>query len=204
MRKMIFQFSKKNTIRWYFLQYGIPCLLVTKKILVLKFLEMKTTVFFRAKKLMEIWYLLITEKFLFWTFQRWETRYFFWAKKLAERWYLLITEKFLFFTFLKWKILSFFFEPKSWWKDIYWLLKSSCFELLGYEKHCLFSSQKVDGKIIFTWSFWAFDDIPGLGEYVFSPSDYRGEPVLTNDGAMISKILILVIITVLHLHFNKK
>ena len=44
-----------------------------------------------------------------------------------------------------------FFEPKSWWKDvIYWLLKSSCFELFGYRKYGLFLSQKVDGKMIFT------------------------------------------------------
>ena len=44
-----------------------------------------------------------------------------------------------------------FFEPKSWWKDvIYWLLKSSCFELFGDRKNGLFLSQEVDGKMIFT------------------------------------------------------
>ena len=44
-----------------------------------------------------------------------------------------------------------FFEPKSWWKDvIYWLLKSSCFELFGDTKYGLFLSQEVDGKMIFT------------------------------------------------------
>ena len=74
-----------------------------------------------------------------------------------------------------------FFEPKSCWKDdIFWLLKSSCFNLAGDEKHGLFwvkksmerwyllitekflfwsfrdweirsfLSQKVDGKMIFT------------------------------------------------------
>ena len=31
----------------------------------------------------------------------------------------------------------------------------------------LFFSQKVDGKMIFTWSFWAFHDILGLWKYVF-------------------------------------
>ena len=47
-----------------------------------------------------------------------------------------------------------FFELKSWWKDdIYWLLESSCFELLGGGKYGLFLSQKVDGKIIFT-DYW--------------------------------------------------
>ena len=89
------------------------------KFLALKFSEMENTGFFRAEKLMEIWYLLITEKFLFWIFRRWEIWSFFepkswwkddiyWllkiscfeifgdgkyslssAKKLMERWYLL-------------------------------------------------------------------------------------------------------------------
>ena len=62
-----------------------------------------------------------------------------------------------------------FLEPKSWWKDnIYWLLKSSCFELFGDGKYGLFLSQKVDGKMIFTWSFLVFHDIPGLGFFVQS------------------------------------
>ena len=60
------------------------------------------------------------------------------AKKLMERWYLLITEKFLFWTFRRWELRS-FFQPKSWWKyDIYWLLKSSSFELFGDGKYILF------------------------------------------------------------------
>ena len=80
----------------------------------------------------------------------------FLAKKLMERWYLLITEKFLFWTFWKWKTRS-FCKPKSWWKDdIYWLLKSSRFELFGDRKYGLFLSQKVDGKLIFT-DYWKFD-----------------------------------------------
>ena len=98
-------------------------------------------------------------------------RVFSWAKKLMERWYLLITEKFLFWTFRWWEIRS-FFESRSWWKDdIYWLLRSSCFELFGDGKYGLFFSQKVDGKMIFTWSFWAFHDIPGPGKYGFSCSE---------------------------------
>ena len=111
-----------------------------------------------------------------------------------ERWYLLITEKFLFWTFRRWEIRS-FFEPKSWWKDdVYWLLKSSCFEFFGDGKYGLFwakklmkrwyllitekflfltfwrweirsfFNQKVGGKMIFTCSFWAFNNIPGLGK----------------------------------------
>ena len=91
----------------------------------------------------------------------------FWAKKLMERWYLLIAGKFLFWTFRRWEIRS-FFERRNWWKDdIYWLLKSFCFELLGDGKYSIFFSEKVDGKIIFTWTFWTFHDIPGLGKYGF-------------------------------------
>ena len=33
---------------------------------------------------------------------------------------------------------------------IYWLLKSSCVKIFGDRNYCLFSSQKVDGTIIFT------------------------------------------------------
>ena len=95
---------------------------------------------------------------------------FSWAKKFIERWYLLITEKVLFWTFRWWKI-RYFFESRSWWKDdIYWILRSFCFELFGNGKYGPFFSQKVDGKMIFTWSFWAFYDIPGPGKYGFSRS----------------------------------
>ena len=73
-----------------------------------------------------------------------------WAKKAMERWYLLITEKFLFWTSWGWEIRS-FFEPKSWWKDdIYWLLKSSYFELFRDGKYVPCLTQKVDGKVVFT------------------------------------------------------
>ena len=50
------------------------------------------------------------------------------------------------------------FEPKSWWKYVYWLLKSSCFNLFGNGKYGLFLSQKVDGNMIFTGKslFWTF------------------------------------------------
>ena len=67
----------------------------------------------------------------------------FLTKKVMEILYLLITEKFLFWTFLRWEIRS-FIELKSWWKnEIYWLLKSSCFELFKDEKYGLFLSQKL-------------------------------------------------------------
>ena len=45
------------------------------------------------------------------------------------------------------------FESKNWWRYIYWLLKSSCFDLFGNGKYGLFLSQKVDGKMIFT-DYW--------------------------------------------------
>ena len=95
---------------------------------------------------------------------------FFELRTWWERWYLLIMEKFLFWTFRWWEIRS-FFESRSWRKDdIYWL-PSSCFELFGDGKYDLFFSQKVDGKMIFTWSFWAFHDIPEPVKFGFSCSE---------------------------------
>ena len=87
-----------------------------------------------------------------------------------EMWYLLITGKFVFWTFW-WLEIRSFFVSRRWSKDdIYWLLWISCFELFGDGGYSLFFSQKVDGKMIFTWSFWAFYDIPGLRKYGFSRS----------------------------------
>ena len=151
---------------------------------------------FRIKEKLMLWISGIKKNL----FQRWRWKiWYFWAKKLMEI-YLLITEKFFFWPFREWEIRS-LFEPKSWWKDdIYWLLKRSCFELFvdgkyvlfesriwwkddihwllrsssfelfGDRKYSLFFSQKIDGKI-FTWSFWAFHDIPRLRKYGFSRSD---------------------------------
>ena len=45
------------------------------------------------------------------------------------------------------------FEPKSWWKYIYWLLKSSCLNLFGNEKYGFLLGQKVDRNMIFT-DYW--------------------------------------------------
>ena len=60
-----------------------------------------------------------------------------------------------------------YFWQKSWWKNhIQWLLESPCFEPFGDGKQS-FLSQKVDGKVVFPWSFWNFHDIPGLGKYGF-------------------------------------
>ena len=63
------------------------------------------------------------------------------------------------------------FEPKSWWKDdVYWLLERSFFDLFGDGTYGVFLSKKIDGKMIFTWSFWAFHVIPRLWKYGFSCS----------------------------------
>ena len=84
--------------------------------------------------------------FLFLNFRRWKYS-LFWAKNLlTEIWYLLITKRFLFWTIWRCEIRS-FFEPKSWWKDdIYWLMKSSYFELFRDGKYGIFLSQKVDER----------------------------------------------------------
>ena len=92
----------------------------------------------------------------------------FWAKTWMKVWYLLISEKNLFWTFWEWERWS-FFDPKSWWKDdIYWLLKSSCFELFGDGKYGPFWAKKFMERRFFTWSFLVFHDITGVGKYGFS------------------------------------
>ena len=89
-----------------------------------------------------------------------------------------------------------------WKDDIFWLLERSCFEPFEDWKYGLFLSQKVvrkmlfsdcwkalvlnflemkirsflcqkvDAKMIFTWSFWAFHDVLGLYKYGFSCGVY--------------------------------
>ena len=132
---------------------------------------------------------------MFWIFWRWKM--YFWAKKLMEIPYSLITEKFLFWSFWKWKIRSFFDPKSWSKDYIYWLLKVLAFNFLVVVKTVFFwvkklmerwnllatkkflfltfwwleiwsfFSQKVDEKMIFTWPFWAFRDIPGLEKYGF-------------------------------------
>ena len=93
----------------------------------------------------------------------------FLTKKLMENWYLLITKKFLFSSFSWWDI-RYFFEQESWFiVYIYWLLKRPCCELFEDRKYGFFN-RKVNGRMTFTWCFWAFHDILGIGKYVFSCS----------------------------------
>ena len=61
---------------------------------------------------------------------------------------------------------------ESWWKyDIYWLLKSSCFDLFGNEKYSLSWAKKVAGKMTFT-DYWKVLVLTfsGMGNTVFFES----------------------------------
>ena len=97
---------------------------------------------------------------MLWIFWRWKI-WHFWAKELMGMWYLLITEKVLVLIFSGMGN-TVFFSARSWWKDdIYWLLKSSCLELLSDGKCDLFWVNKlmkrwyllVTEKFLF-WTFW--------------------------------------------------
>ena len=90
--------------------------------------------------------------------------------------------KFIVLNFLEVGNAGFSFAKKLVKDNIYWLLKSSCFELFDEGKYGLFLSQKVMEKyyllitekflfLTFRRSFWAFHDIPGLGKYGFLCSD---------------------------------
>ena len=155
------------------------------KVLVLKFSEMENTVFFRVKKLMERWYLLNTETFLFWTFQRWEIRSFLSqkvdGKMITDYWWLLITDYWLKMITDYWKVLVLnlletgnrvFFSAKKLMESWYLLIagKFLFWTFWRWEIRSLFS-QNIDANMIFTWLFWAFHDIPGLGKYGFLCSD---------------------------------
>ena len=128
----------------------------------------------------------------------WDEKYsILWAKKLIENWYLLLKGfcfdlfvngkyglflcqkvggkmiftdywKFLFWTLWWWEIQS-FLSQKVDRKMIftgYWEVLLFNFSVRG--NMVFFFSQNGDGKITFTWSFWAFHDILGLGKYGFS------------------------------------
>ena len=107
--------------------------------------------------------LLIAKKFFFWNFWGWKMWCFVTQKVdgkviFADYWKVLV---------LKFSVMgnTVFFKSRSWWKDdIYWLLRSSCFELFGDGKYDPFFTQKA------TSSFWAFHGILGLAKYGFSSS----------------------------------
>ena len=135
----------------------------------MKFLELENTVFFRAKS--------------WWKYNiHWLLKSSYFELFRDERYRIFLNQKvdgkMMFTDYWKVLVLNFsemgntvFFERKNLWKDdIHWLLKNSCFDLFGDKKYGLFFTQKVDEKIMFTWSFWAFHDIPGLEKYGFSCS----------------------------------
>ena len=73
-------------------------------------------------------------------------------------------------------------EPKSWWKDdIYWLLKSSCFELFDDGKYGLFLSQEVDGKDDIYWLLKSSCfELFGGGKYcLFLSQEVDGKMIFT-------------------------
>ena len=83
-----------------------------------------------------------------WYFSGIVNKVFFCGKKLMERWYLLINEKLLF-----WDTEKLLFWTFRWCE-----IRS-------------FFSQNVDTKVVFTWSLWAFHDIPGPGKHGFLCSE---------------------------------
>ena len=66
-----------------------------------------------------------------------------------------------------------FFDPKIWWKcDIYWLLKSYCFEPFRYGKYGLFWDKKLRKRYLLIiemflfWTFWEWKIRPFLRQKV--------------------------------------
>ena len=111
------------------------------KVLVLNSSEIRNTVFFWAKELMERWYSLSTEKFMFWTFPRWEIWSFFEPKSW---WKMMFTNKW------KVRVLNFsvigntvFFQLKSLWKDNIYLVFLSFHDNPGLGKYGFLCSETL-------------------------------------------------------------
>ena len=154
---------------------GISCLLITKRFCSEFFGDQKCGIFEpKSWWKYDIYWLLKSSRFDLFGNGKYGL---FLSQKVDGKMIFAGYRKFLFWTFRWWEIRSSFegdgkirssFESRSWWKDhIYWLLRRSYFELFGDGKYGLCFSQNVDGKMIFTWSFRAFHDIPGLGKYGF-------------------------------------
>ena len=143
------------------------------KVLVLIFSEMGNTVFSWAKKLIERWYLLITEKVLLWNFRWWKIWSFFESRSSWKHdiYWLLRISCFELFNFSVMGNTVLFWVKKlmeTWYllvteKFLFWTFR-------WWETRSFFQP-KVDGNMIFTWSFWAFYDLPGPGKHGFSRSD---------------------------------
>ena len=126
-------------MRWYFLLHGISCLLITKMFLFWIFWRWKILYFMpKSWSKYDIYWFL--KNYLFWSFQEWEIRSFL-SQNVDGK--MIFTEKFLFWPFPEWEIRFFFWAKNLWKYDIYWLLKSPCFELFGDGKYGLFSAKML-------------------------------------------------------------
>ena len=104
------------------------------------------------------------------TFSEMGNTVFTWAKQLTEIWYLLVTEKNLVLTFPELGKTVFFWVKKLMERLYLLVTEKFLFWTFRWWEIRSFFSQKVDGKMIFTLSFWALYDIPGPGNYGFSRS----------------------------------
>ena len=115
---------------------------------------------------MEIWYLLIAEKFLIWFFRELKIRYFL-SQKVDGKMILTGYWKVLILNFLVMGN-TVFFESRSWWEDdIYWLLRSSCFELFGDGKYGLFSAKNLMERLYLLGLFELSMIFQDFGNMVF-------------------------------------
>ena len=123
--------------------------------------------------------LLVAKEPLFWIFRGWKIRSFL-SHKVDGNMIFIDYWKFLFLYFSGMGNTVFFWDKKVNGKMIftdYWK-----FHDFGYQKVLVLSflvmgiwsffSQKVDVKVIFAWSFWAFYDIREPGKYGFLCSEY--------------------------------
>ena len=99
-----------------------------------------------------------------------ENTVIFWVKKLME--------KIIFTDYCKILVLNFsvvgnttFFWLKKLMERYLLVTKKFLFWTFRWWEIWSFFSQKVGRKMIFTWSFWAFHDVPRLRKYGFSCSD---------------------------------
>ena len=145
---LVLDFSGMGNTVFFLRQKGNEKMIFTDSwnVHVLTFSGKKNTVFFEARSCRKDDIYQLMQNSCFEPFRDGKCG-LFWDKKLIERLYLLITEKLMFWSTEKFLFWAF----RSW-------------------EYGLFFSQKVDVKVIFAWSFWAFHDIPEPGKYGFSCS----------------------------------
>ena len=130
---------------------------------------------FRSQKIIRWYFLLhgipclvINKNLLFWTFWSWEIRFFLSQKSDGK---MIFTDywKALPLNFLEMRNTVLFSAKKS--MEKWYLLITEKFLFWTFWRWEIRSfEQKANEKMIFTWSFWVFHDIPGLGKYGFSCS----------------------------------